>query len=218
MGDTLIRYWSSGVDVSGFSSTQRSNAMRKRLTYGAADDVPLIIHAGRLTVDKGSHKLPTIFEAIARRLHGHVRFAIFGDGERRLQIEADCREKNLTLFCEGALQGSELHTAMASGDVFVSPCCTEAIGLCLMEAMASGVPAVAPNVGGTSEIIVHSQNGFLFEGVPTFDYDACADMVVTALEQRRHGLSERAAQSMRSNTWQQSMAELDAALYASLSP
>ena len=98
---------------------------------------------------------------------------------------------------------------MACGDCFISACTTEAIGLCLMEAMASGVPAVAPDSGGISEVVSHGFNGFLYS---KFDADAAVDGVVASLRQRDR-LSKNAAASMSGHSWSRSMEELEDAYH-----
>ncbi|TAN29443.1 MAG: HAD-IIB family hydrolase [Actinomycetota bacterium] len=62
--------------------------------------------------------------------------------------------------------------------VFVNSAITEAFGLTLLEAAASGVPLVAPNDGGPVDIIRHCRNGFL---VDTLDHDALADALLAVI-------------------------------------
>ena len=98
---------------------------------------------------------------------------------------------------------------MASGDCFVSACATEAIGLCLMEAMASGVPVVAPDSGGIPEVVKPDLNGFLYRN---FDVDAAADGVIASLRHRDR-LSKNAVVSMSTHSWSRSMEELEDAYH-----
>ncbi len=62
--------------------------------------------------------------------------------------------------------------------VFVNSAITEAFGLTLLEAAASGVPLVAPNDGGPLDIIRHCRNGFL---VDTLDHDALANALMAVI-------------------------------------
>lgn len=62
--------------------------------------------------------------------------------------------------------------------VFVNSAITEAFGLTLIEAAASGVPIIAPNDGGPIDIIRHCRNGVL---VDTLDHDALADALLATI-------------------------------------
>ena len=105
-----VRYWRSGVDLHGFAPHKRNSDRRTLLMSGKSSDAPLIVHSGRLTIEKQSEKLPILFEAISARLQGHVSFAIFGDGDQRDAIERQCALRGLPLYCTGYLRGEELCT------------------------------------------------------------------------------------------------------------
>ena len=59
------------------------------------------------------------------------------------------------------LKGEELARAYASADVFVHSSITETFGLVVLEAMASGLPVVARDVGGPSDTVHNGKSGFL---------------------------------------------------------
>ena len=59
------------------------------------------------------------------------------------------------------LKGEELASAYASADVFVHSSITETFGLVVLEAMASGLPVVARDVGGPSDTVHDGKSGFL---------------------------------------------------------
>ena len=205
--------WRSGVDLRGFRPERRSQSQRELLTYGAPE-LPLVVHSGRLTVEKQSDQLPAIFEAVSRRLGGRVRFAVFGDGMMREQMEVECKNKGLTLWCDGYMFGEALQSSLACGDVFVSACTTEAIGLCLMEAMACGVPVVAPDAGGIGEdgVVVDGLQGHLYkvreQQMGRAAIEDAADCIVRALNDRER-LSRNAVEYMASNSWEASISELE---------
>ncbi len=66
--------------------------------------------------------------------------------------------------------------------VFVNPALTEPFGLTLIEAAASGLPIVATNDGGPSEIIANCQNGVLIDPL---DSEGIADALLTVLSDRK---------------------------------
>lgn len=75
-------------------------------------------------------------------------------------------------------------------DVFVAPSTTENLPYTVMEAMACGVPCVAFEIGGLSDLIVHGQHGVL--AIP-FDTEALAEGIRQALANREiWGLAARA--------------------------
>jgi len=81
---------------------------------------------------------------------------------------------------------SELPKYMRAADVFVLPSISEALGVVLLEAMASGVPVVATRIGGIADIIIHEHNGLLFE---PRDVEGLASAIVRVLKDER--LSKR---------------------------
>jgi phosphatidylinositol alpha 1,6-mannosyltransferase len=142
-----VRVWSRGVDPMRFHPRFRTREMRAAM--GADDDAIVIAYVGRLAPEKGIHvALEGLRDVVAT--HGsRVRIAIAGDGPD----EARCRENapEGTWFA-GALHAEELSSFYASADMLVFPSTTETFGNVVLEAMASGVPVVAPDVGATLEL------------------------------------------------------------------
>ena len=71
--------------------------------------------------------------------------------------------------------------AALSGGVFVNPALTEPFGLTLLEAAASGLPIVATEDGGPTDIVANCANGFL---VDPLDTDAIAEAILQILQDR----------------------------------
>jgi len=142
-----LRIWSRGVDQERFAPRHRSREMRERM--GASDDTFVVAYVGRLAPEKGvTHAIEAMRIVMAQR-PGAVRFALAGDGPD----EARCRAlaPDGTWFA-GALHGDELSAFYASADAFVFPSRTETFGNVVLEAMASGLPVIAPDVGATLEL------------------------------------------------------------------
>jgi len=86
----------------------------------------------------------------------------------------DLNEKG-TVQYTGQLKGEELAKAYAVGDVFLHCSITETFGLVVLESMASGVPVIARDEGGPSEIVADGRSGYLV--APT-DLDTFVDKIV----------------------------------------
>lgn len=140
------RLWGRGVDGERFSPRWRSAPMRTRM--GAADGDFVVAYVGRLAPEKNVERLLEAMHIVMARHPGRVRLAIAGDGPS----EARCRALAPpgTWFA-GVLSGRALSEFYASADAFVMPSETETFGNVVLEAMASGLPVVAPDVGATTE-------------------------------------------------------------------
>jgi phosphatidylinositol alpha 1,6-mannosyltransferase len=87
-----------------------------------------------------------------------VRLVIVGDGSERAKLERSLRGAVFTGFQHGA----ELSAHHASFDVFAHTGLDETFCQAVQEALASGVPVVAPAAGGPLDLVTHGVNGYLW--------------------------------------------------------
>jgi hypothetical protein len=83
-------------------------------------------------------------------------------------------EKDKVVFT-GFKVGEDLMAHYASADIFLHCSITETFGLVVLEAMASGVPVIARDEGGPSDIVDHGTSGYL---VPPHDLDGFVEKVI----------------------------------------
>ncbi|QCE04106.1 sulfoquinovosyltransferase [Vigna unguiculata] len=146
-----IRLWNKGVDSESFHPRFKSHEMRLRLSNGEPDK-PLIVHVGRLGVEKSLDFLRSLMDSLPE-----ARIAFIGDGPYREDLEK--LFEGMPAVFTGMLGGEELSQAYASGDVFVMPSESETLGLVVLEAMSSGIPVVGARAGGIPDIIPEDQDG-----------------------------------------------------------
>ncbi|MEO1542727.1 MAG: glycosyltransferase [Pseudomonadota bacterium] len=112
--------------------------------------VPTILAMGRLTPQKN---FATLLEALARLPAESFQCIVLGEGELREQLEAQAFF--LGLEASVAFKGHvpDVHAYLQDADIFVIPSLWEGFGLAVVEAMNAGLPVVASNVPGLSEIV-----------------------------------------------------------------
>lgn len=146
-GFARVRLWSRGVDPLRFHPRFRSAEMRRAM--GAPGDEFVVAYVGRLAPEKGVRTALEGMRAVMARHGARVRFALAGDGPDA----AGCRAAAPAgTWFAGALAGERLSAFYASADAFVFPSTTETFGNVVLEAMASGVPVIAPDRGATLEL------------------------------------------------------------------
>ena len=143
-----------GVDLERFSPCRKSREGRQSLLQrvrGNGDSV-LLLYAGRLAPEK---HLSTLFELIPRLAatgKRDYRLVVAGDGIERQHWESFSRQNaaGRVAFLGHIKSPNELADLFANADVFVHPNPHEPFGIAPLEAMASGLPLVAPDRGGVA--------------------------------------------------------------------
>lgn len=147
------------------------DAMRNRRER--APDTFTVLFIGRLVGHKNLPCLLRAFRELAARVPG-ARLELVGDGPERAALQAQAVESGIAdrVIFHGEVRDVETHLLRA--DAFV--CSSHREGLCnaIMEAMSAGLPVVASNVGGNSELIAHEETGLLF---PPDDHESLAAML-----------------------------------------
>ena len=155
-GFQRLRVWSRGVDAERFSPAHRAEDMRRAM--GAGGDDFVVAYVGRLAPEKRVDDVVAATRLLQRRFGHRVRLAIAGDGRERERLRAAAPEG--TWFA-GTLAGPALAAFYASADAFAFASVTETFGNVVLEAMASGLPVVAPDTGATLEF-AHAGNALNF--------------------------------------------------------
>ena len=112
------------------------------------------IFAGRLSHEKG----PDIFCELARASQASGSFDIHGDGPMRSELE---RQHGEFVTFHGFTDN--IRHALGGASALVMTSRNEGLPMIALEAMALGVPVIAPAIGGLPDLISHGRNGFLFE-------------------------------------------------------
>ncbi|MCD6470762.1 glycosyltransferase family 4 protein [Candidatus Bathyarchaeota archaeon] len=150
----------NAIDPSKYEVKVDREAVKRRFGIGPNERIVLFI--GRLTPQKGVEYLIWATPKIVKN-HPDVRIVIVGDGWMKenlwsLAVRTGYQHKITFL---GFLSDKDLIELTLSSDVLVIPSVYEPFGIVALEAMAAGVPIVASNTGGLSEIIKHDRTGFL---------------------------------------------------------
>lgn len=136
-----------GVDTQLFSPAKRPES-----PAGA----PFILgFCGRLSIEKNVTHLATVHDDLIQRGFTNFQFLIIGHG----QEETWLRERMPQASFAGVLHGEDLARAYASMDLFVFPSHTDTFGNVVLEALASGVPAIVTPDGGPRYIVRDTQDG-----------------------------------------------------------
>jgi phosphatidylinositol alpha 1,6-mannosyltransferase len=184
-GIPRVHHWGRGVDVTGFVPSARDDALRARWS---PDGKPVVGFVGRLAPEKHVERLAGL---AARE---DLRVVVVGDGVDRAKLETLMP----TAVFTGALYGEELAAAYASMDVFVHPGEHETFCQAVQEAMASGLPSIAPDAGGPRDLITPMHTGLL---LPLGEFEARLSQAVDHLIAERPRYSTAARRSVLTRTW-----------------
>ncbi len=114
-------------------------------------------YVGRLSIEKNITLLAQVQKELEQRGFLDFRFRIVGQGAEEGWLREHLPRAEFT----GVLRGEELARAYAGMDVFVFPSHTDTFGNVVLEALASGVPAVVTPDGGPRSLVQHGRTGMI---------------------------------------------------------
>lgn len=197
-----VHRWARGVDVLRFAPSTRDEALRRRWSPHGK---PIVGFVGRLAPEKHVERLAGLAAG------GAVQLVIVGDGVDRDKLQSAMP----TAVFTGALYGDELAAAYASMDVFVHPGEHETFCQVVQEALASGLPVIAPDAGGPRDLVTPWRTGLLL-GVNEFE--ARLPEAVAHLLAERARYAPAARRSVVGRSWSVICDELLGHYEAVLSP
>jgi phosphatidylinositol alpha 1,6-mannosyltransferase len=121
-------------------------------------------YVGRLTTEKGVRQLARLEEALLSTGHQDFRIVVVGEGGEEAWLRKHLRQADF----RGVLTGPELSRAFADFDLLAFPSETDTFGLVVLEALASGVPAVVTGSGGPKYSVEHGITGYVANSFDEF--------------------------------------------------
>lgn len=161
----------NGVDKTKFHPVKRNQSGNYLVGY-----------VGRFEPVKDPMNLLKAFHYLVdRKPEGvkNLRLAIIGDGPLRVKIENYIRDSGLEDLVWVPGSRDDVDVQLQEFSIFALPSLAEGISNTILEAMASGLPVVATRVGGSPEIVIEGETGFL---VPAKEPRALAEALLTYIK------------------------------------
>jgi len=148
---------SNGVDTNIFKPGDDRQEIRDTLNLKANDFV--ILFVGRFDLVKGVNYLIESAKVIISK-YSRAKFILVGDGSLRKEYEILASSYQNIIFLGWR---DDIPQLMRMSDIFVLPSLSEGLPNVIMEAIASGLPVIASDVGGVSQLITNQETGILIQ-------------------------------------------------------
>ena len=183
-----VHLWPRGVDSQKFSPEKRDINLRCEL-LGDRPDRKLVGYVGRLANEKRIDDLATL------DARDDIQLVIVGEGPARSRLERILKNARFV----GYQSGDDLARYYASLDIFVHTGKHETFCQSVQEALASGVPVIAPNFGGPTDLVKHGWTGYLIDTENSYSLNHAVNQILQLAEPALMGA--RARESVIERTW-----------------
>lgn len=189
-----------GVDAEYFSPDRKSAAVKQEMRKRAniPENAIILLYAGRISPEKNIALLPDFMEILAKDASIDYRLLVAGAGPQSEWLTEETKKRIPEKIIQlGHLEKETLADYYANCDVFVHPNPREPFGIAPLEAMASGVPVLAPNAGG---LLSYATNENAWLVAPTAENFARALREIIENPELRANKVKNALETVRSNT------------------
>lgn len=127
----------------------------------------IMLHIGRFSEQKNHFRLIDMFNECLKQ-NKDIKLYLVGTGEKQNDVKQYVQKLNLDKKVEflGAL--SECYEIMNKADIFVLPSKWEGMPMTIIEAMGTGLPVIATNVGGIPNMINNGKDGYIANSIEEF--------------------------------------------------
>lgn len=196
----------NGVDIERFQAIPRAEA---RAALGLPQNAPVLVTVGGLVERKGFHRVMQCLPEL-RKQFPDLQYLVAGgpspEGDWTERLHALSKKLELTdcVHFLGPVDSKNLHRVLSAADVFVLSTRNEGWANVLLEAMACGLPVVATDVGGNSEVVNAPELGQI---VPFDDEPALRSALHDALRKPWDRAALR--RYAEANTWDRRIDDLE---------
>jgi len=145
----------------------------------------ILLYVGALIPRKGcEYLINATYLMLKKREKANIQLIMTGDGPQKGRLTSlvtKLKVEDYVTFT-GKIPKNLLYLYYDSADIFLLPSVSEGHSMVLLEAMASGLPIIATNIGGNRETVINGVNGLL---VPPRDSDALAQSVLKLLDDEK---------------------------------
>lgn len=170
---------------------------------------------GRLWPQKNHRLFLDVAKEIIKTEKRAVEFLLVGDGPLRDELQTYCRSLGIEQQVRFTGERADIPGLLQSMDIFVMTSLYEGMSNTIMEAMLSGLPVVATDVGGNSELVVNNETGYL---VPLKDTGAMAAAVLNLIHdgEKREKMGESGRKRIVSEFGTEKMVKETEKIYAGI--
>jgi len=184
-----VHLWQRGVDSTRFAPAKSDIHLRREI-LGTRPDRKIVGYVGRLANEKRVDDL-AVLDA-----RDDIQLVIVGEGPARARLEKTLPN---AIFA-GYQSGDDLARYYASLDYFVHTGKHETFCQSIQEALASGVPVIAPNSGGPLDLVKHGWTGYLIDTSNAVALNRAVNMLIHMQDPLI--LQQRTRESVIERNWQ----------------
>ncbi|MBI4974604.1 MAG: glycosyltransferase family 4 protein [Candidatus Omnitrophica bacterium] len=168
----------NGVEIDRFSRDYSSAELSEFKRSLRLKDGPIVGTIGRLSPVKGQRTFIEAIKDVICRRH-MIQAIIMGDGPEEIKLKKLVSNLGIEESVQILKSDPDTSKYLAIMDIFVFPSIKEGLGISLLEAMVSGKPCVASDVGGIKDLIKDGSTGILF---PVGDVKTLSDSIIRLLD------------------------------------
>jgi glycosyltransferase involved in cell wall biosynthesis len=192
VGDERMRAIVPGVNTTKFNPAQRDPDIWSKL---GVREPRRLLYAGRLSVEKN---LPLLVDVFKRLCATRCDTALVLAGEGPYLETMRARLAHLPAYFPGPQDDAQLGVLYSTSDLLVFPSRTDTLGQVVIEAQASGLPAIVSNEGGPKETVEHDVTGLV---IASGDPRTWCDAIERLLDDEPRRLHMGAAAASRASRY-----------------
>ncbi|OOM76338.1 putative glycosyltransferase EpsD [Clostridium puniceum] len=161
--DNLYKIDGMGIDLSSFQPTSLEDKIALRKEHSFKDDDFLLVYVAEFSKRKNQRFLISSVKRLISDGFTNIKLVLLGDGALLEELKNYVKELGISNNVVFTGYTKDTCTYYQLSDICVSSSRSEGLPFNIMEAMSVGLPIVASNVKGHSDLVVPNENGFLFQ-------------------------------------------------------